>query len=79
MKSIYELELHETILVEVSRQEPMQIKSCAAYPTIFQVTRVPGGWHYIDANPQCENVIQFFAPLDHEALNIIHKKLYLND
>jgi len=56
-KTIYDLKLHESIIVKVTGQ---------GYPTSWQVTRVPGGWFYQDDNPNRTTVSEFFVAYNNE-------------
>lgn len=56
-KTIYDLKLHESIIVKVTGQ---------GYPTSWQVTRVPGGWFYQDDNPNRTTVNEFFVAYNNE-------------
>ena len=56
-KTIYDLKLHESIIVKVTGQ---------GYPTNWQVTRVPGGWFYRDDNPNRTTVSEFFVAYHNE-------------
>jgi len=58
--NIYNLKLHETTIIEA-----IVVKN-GAYPTKWQVTRVPGGWFYQDANPNRTTVSEFFVPFNNE-------------
>lgn len=58
MKSIYELDLHESIVVQVDRLDKK------GTPYSFQVTRLPSGWLYTDYNPSRRTSGEFFVPFD---------------
>ena len=50
-KTIYELDLHETISVEIMRGP-------------WTVTRVPSGWIYQNDSPSITIPVGFFVPFD---------------
>ena len=58
MKNIYELDLHESIVVQV---KPLDGKG---YPYQMQVTRLPSGWLYTDNSPSRKTACEFFVPFD---------------
>jgi len=60
-KTIYELDLHESIILHVDL-----LGDDDGYPYKWQVTRVPGGWFYQDSNISRTTVSQFFVPYDRE-------------
>lgn len=56
-KTIYDLELHESIVVEQNGD---------GYPYKWQVIRVASGWLYLDQNPNRTNGGEFFVPFDNK-------------
>ena len=58
MKNIYQLDLHESIVVQVN------LLSRKGYPYEMQVTRLPSGWLYTDINPRRKHGGEFFVPFD---------------
>ena len=58
MKTIYDLELHEALIIEESGD---------GFHTKWSVTRVPGGWHYYDTNPNRTTVNSFYVPFNNES------------
>ena len=60
MKNIYELDLHESVVVQV---KPIDKRG---YLYEMQVTRLPSGWLYTDLNPKSTNPCEFFVPFDNK-------------
>lgn len=54
--TIYNLKLHESIFV----------KSDDGHPTVWRITRVPGGWLYVDDNDRRTTVLAFFVPFNND-------------
>lgn len=57
MKTIYDLELHESITVKVFG---------SGNHIEWHVTRVASGWFYQDQNPVRTTVSEFFVPFDNK-------------
>jgi hypothetical protein len=64
-KTIYDLNLHESIMVKVTGQ---------GYPTTWQVTRVPGGWFYQEENPRKTTMSEFFVLYNNEFQEVKENK-----
>lgn len=60
MKTIYELKLHETIVIKVERIYGK------GYPYEWQVTRVAGGWIYQNSSHTITQPESFFIPFNNE-------------
>lgn len=63
MKTIYELNEHESMIVEIKIVNGNGTKNNPAYPYVWQVTRVATGWLYQDTNPNIKEHVGFFVPL----------------
>lgn len=50
-KTIYDLKLHETLMVEIKHKT-------------WGVTRVPGGWIYQNESPRITIPVGYFVPFD---------------
>jgi len=69
-KTIYDLELHESIIVKVETIGPSE-KYAPLYPYIWQVTRVATGWIYQNASSNITQHEGYFIPLTTFQNNII--------
>lgn len=59
-KTIYDLQLHESMIIKSTPLSP------GAFPFEWQVTRVPGGWHYKDSSPSRNMALDFFVTYNNE-------------
>lgn len=63
-KTIYELDLHESLLIEVANCSSNDFSGRGTfYPYVWQVTRVATGWIYQHASPSIRDVEGYFVPL----------------
>lgn len=69
-KTIYDLELHESITQETFGK---------GMPIKWMVTRVPGGWFYQDSNPNRKTVSEFLVPFNDTKKELDQLKKEVND